>query len=444
MKINLGLAEQRIVGGCLMSDEIAEYACTLIRSSDFSSPALKAMFSVVEHCRSKGLESSDLDVFCEVASSMGVTGLIGDASALNLVASEAGTKSNLPKFAEVVKREGLRKRSRQAVSEFMQVIDSGCPTEIVNDLISNLTNHRELSVDLKGVGVKDALKEAWDAKNMDEEYLSFGMFPIDRRFNGGVSPTSFTIVGASPSAGKSAFAMNIVANGKLGNRPAKCLLLSMEMGCDELIDRLTACVSGVPITTCRALRTGMAYDGAGRMGQLEFKKISDKYGPAVFGAVNKIKESGHIMRYHGLLTVADFRALVSLHADEIDYIVLDYIQQIKPDGNQTEIEKTNEISWTCKDIAMKYKKPVIALSQFNRTGYADNAKPSMSSLRQSGQLEQDADNVILLWRERKADVVAEDLEVNVVKNRNGGVGVSIMEFQLTKGKIDIPMYPGMG
>ena len=105
---------------------------------------------------------------------------------------------------------------------------------------------------------------------------------------------------------------------------------------------------------------------------------------------------------------------------EFEVIVIDYLQLIKPDGkrNGNRIAEVGDISRGLKEIAESFDIPVIALSQLNRASEQNKDKePSLSELRESGDLEQDASTVLMLWNPNRDDLSEKMLKVE--KSRNG-------------------------
>jgi replicative DNA helicase len=435
MIIDLQAAEKAFVGTCLWSRDDSIYASDLLEPTQLTVHENRIIYSAILSVINANGDPSDRALIMNTLAENKQVDNVGGEAGVNLIAQEASSRDNLPIYADIIKREGLRKRAMASVTDFMSDILSGCPEQAINDLRSSLKGQRNVVNKMRGLTTAEMLRQGLEEAESMQGQIATGIGSIDFRLGGGLSPTSFTIIGASPSSGKSAFAINLMLNSMRGINPARCLFISMEMGSGEIADRMVAANGNFNLTAAKALRTNRAFDRFGQNSSDELEAIQKRFGSDFTHSMNQVAAMHHVIQCEGLITCAEFRSLVSLHKDECDFIVLDYIQQIKPEGNQKTLEKVNEISWTCKDIAMKYKKPVIALSQFNRGGYKDNVKPAMSDLRESGQLEQDADNIFLLWREKKPDLIKEDLEVNIAKNRSGPIGICNLTFELNKGRI---------
>jgi replicative DNA helicase len=192
----------------------------------------------------------------------------------------------------------------------------------------------------------------------------------------------------------------------------------------ELFDRFVASDSGIPGQIVRKIR----------MNDCDAETMR-KHSRAFGESSRNIAARGHIIKSDGIISINEFRALVAMYANDIDCAIIDYIQQLRPtSGKQSKMEKVEEASWACKDLASTYKIPVIALSQLNREGYKDGNKPSLATLRESGQIEQDANNVWMMWRPKAEGVAEEEMELFLAKNRNGPICRINLDFDLV-GKI---------
>ncbi len=113
--------------------------------------------------------------------------------------------------------------------------------------------------------------------------------------------------------------------------------------------------------------------------------------------------------------------------NNLGLLIIDYLQLIKTKNKVNNREQEiSEISRTLKLLSLELKIPIIALCQLNRN--AAKAKPSMSDLRESGAIEQDADNVILIYKENEEDSVVEDITIDLQKQRAGGLAKIPIRF----------------
>ena len=219
--------------------------------------------------------------------------------------------------------------------------------------------------------------------------------------------SSFTIIAARPAVGKSIMALQIgKENAKRGNKVA---IFSLEMADKELYERLLASESDFELTRIKKAK--------------EFLKGESEK----FDEVNNKVENYPIYVATGDYSVNEIYRLCK-HQD-FDLIIIDYIQLLEPDksykGNRA--AEVGEISRNIKKMAMKLKVPVIALSQLNRAVEGKKDKePTMAELRESGSLEQDANNIIILWNLSEDDKMYKGVKVE--KCRQGETGKVGMKF----------------
>ena len=251
-------------------------------------------------------------------------------------------------------------------------------------------------------GVLDYI-EALHAGRHDAAGIPTGFAELDRVSP--LRPGELTILAARPSVGKSALAMNIAANIALDGGPVG--FVSLEMTARGLCARLLQ-------SEARACIAEVGMDGT----MAAYGKLTE--------TVGRIKDVPLVICQPGRLTCSALRRLsrqlVSGRGARL--IVVDYLQLILPDqrmGSRNRENEVSEASATAKAIAMDCGVPVLMLAQLNRQ--AEGEKPRLSHLRDSGSIEQDADAVWLLHRDRQESEGTASL--TVAKNRDGDCGATI-------------------
>jgi replicative DNA helicase len=227
------------------------------------------------------------------------------------------------------------------------------------------------------------------------------------------------IIAGRPSMGKTTLAVNMAEYAAVhhGTR-ASVALFSMEMPSEQVITRMLASVGGVPLTS---LRSG---------------RISDEDWVRITSATSQLSEAKIFVDETPALNPTELRARARRVKREhgLDLIVVDYLQLMQVPGTQenraTEIA---EISRGLKALAKELSVPVIALSQLNRgVEQREHKRPVMSDLRESGAIEQDADIILLIYREEVYDKNTAKkgvAEIDLVKHRNGEIGTFLLTFQ---------------
>jgi replicative DNA helicase len=234
---------------------------------------------------------------------------------------------------------------------------------------------------------------------------------------GGLQKSDLILIAARPSMGKTALGLNIAQNAAFRHNKAVAFF-SLEMSCEQLIIRVISAESEISGTS---IRLGTQ---------------TDKDWIRILRLNSEIKANDvelYIDDTSGI-SVSDVRTkLRKLKASRgLDLVVIDYMQlmttRIRSENRQQEI---SAISRELKALAKELEVPVVALSQLSRNpeGRKDR-RPILSDLRESGAIEQDADIVMMLYRENyyERDLASNETEVIIAKHRNGEVGTVKLSF----------------
>ena len=241
--------------------------------------------------------------------------------------------------------------------------------------------------------------------------LATGFTELDR-ITSGLQPSDLIILAARPSVGKTSLAINIAQHSAI--REGKCVaFFSLEMSKEQLGFRVLCSEADADV---KVVRDGYASkETIQRLVQAQAK---------VYGAKFFLDDSG-------LLSVPVMRAKAQRLKREqgLDLIVVDYLQLMAGHGRfDNRTQEVSQISRGLKLLAKEMRVPVIALSQLSRQPEqrkGDMRKPQLSDLRESGSIEQDADVVIMLYREELYDRDSERkgiADVIIAKQRNGPIG----------------------
>ena len=256
-----------------------------------------------------------------------------------------------------------------------------------------------------------------------EDVTPTGFDGIDRLLGGGLRPAELTVMAARPGMGKTAIAINVAAQVAASGR--RVLILSLEMTLTQLAQRLLASESRVPIAKIRGAPT------------------SDDY-PKIGRAMSEIAGMQLELRDMAAPTIGEIQAVIrqeAQHKDGLDLVVLDYIQLARgtADSFTTREREIAEVSAGLKAIAKQCNLAVIALAQLNRgVESRDDKRPRLSDLRESGSMEQDADQVMAIYRagyydkdkagQKPQRAAAEDSEIIILKNRSGETGTVNLDW----------------
>jgi replicative DNA helicase len=237
------------------------------------------------------------------------------------------------------------------------------------------------------------------------------------RLTGGLHKSDLLILAARPGVGKSSLAMTMAYNIAMQNRSAVGIF-SLEMGRDQLLQRLLATYTGID---SQRLRTGRVSTQElqtvmDAMGQLSAAPIFIDDSPGI--TINEVRSKARrLQAEHGL-----------------DLLIIDYLQLMSSGSkrNDNRVQEVSEISRSLKGLARELNIPVIALSQLSRAVEGRNSHvPMLSDLRESGSIEQDADMVMFIYREEMYDKDTDKkgiAEIHIAKHRNGPLGVVSLFF----------------
>lgn len=257
--------------------------------------------------------------------------------------------------------------------------------------------------------------------------LATGYTLLDKMTNG-LQKSDLLILAARPSVGKTAFALNLAKNVAKAtlNEQATVAIFSLEMSAEQLIHRMMATESTVPISNIKT----------GEISQEELQLLS-------YSVDNLLEMNIYIDDTAGL-RIGELKSKArKLKVEKgLDFIVIDYLQLITTSMNtDNRQQEVSEISRELKGLAKELEIPVLALSQLSR-GVEQRAdkKPMMSDIRESGAIEQDADIIMMLYRPEyyQNNLEEEELEQSydgkteliITKHRNGSTGT--LEYKFLK------------
>jgi len=236
---------------------------------------------------------------------------------------------------------------------------------------------------------------------------------------GGFQPGNLIVIAARPSMGKSALVANIAENCSLKGHAVA--LFSLEMSESELAQRFVASQARIPGEKLRR----------GRVEESKWQKI--------LSACQTLGEAPLWIDDSSDTSVLDVRAKARrLHHQVpggLGLIIIDYLQLMRHEGRiESRVEQVGQISRGLKGLARELNVPVIALSQLSRAveQRGGEKKPILSDLRESGQIEQDSDLVMFIYREEYYDKDSErpgEADIIIAKHRNGPVGDVVLTFQ---------------
>jgi replicative DNA helicase len=431
-----GDAEQGLLAACIL-DQTGETTSLCAESGllpeHFYSPNHQFIYSALLDLQREG-EPADEILLAEKLSQRDQLDEVGGHAALAALTSRIETPAHAPFWLEIVREKQIL---RQCIRVAHDIIDRANKQE--GDLGAFLGEIEKDVFELSQDRASDAAKRFREPVTGAEEQINrllagedaagvkTGYPDLDNLTNG-LSPTEMIVLAARPSVGKTTLAMNIVENIVLSptvqDDPPSVLVFSLEMSAVSLAMRMIC-------------------------GRAEVNQSDLQRGFAPRDAQTKLAETAREFRQapiwvddSGGLTIHQLRAKARRTHSRQPLIVVDYLQLIGTDSRiQSREAGVADISRGLKAMAKELNVPVIVLSQLNRESDKDRREPRLSDLRESGSIEQDADIVMLLAKDKSASDAremdgpnasaedSEDFEVIkliLAKQRNGPTG----NFQL--------------
>lgn len=329
--------------------------------------------------------------------------------------------------------------------------------ENVEQQLFNLATYGDY--DSKYYYMKDAVAETIHRINVSKKNgcgvsgVATGYYDLDK-LTGGLQNSDLIIIAARPSMGKTAFAINIAYNvainffkessspkneknnnSKNADKPMSVAIFSIEMSAEQIATRIVSMKTGID---SGKIRTGM-------VSKEDFAKISSE--SVKISSLPMIIDDGASPTISAIRTKA--RRMKRRH--NIGLLVIDYLQLIRASNSvnySNRVQEVAEISQGLKAIAKELHIPVIALSQLSRgVELRDSKRPQLSDLRESGNIEQEADIVMFIYREEyylsrsipndpiknmewqeSIDYVKNIAEIIISKQRNGPIGSFLLRF----------------
>lgn len=397
-------AEESVIGSLLMDQNCMSQIYGMIEPDMFTSKILGMVFQEFQ----KGYDrryNVDLVVLEQKLRSDEIPSDIL-FSQLQKCMEGVTTSAYVHSHAKVIERDYKSKR----LNEFLNGIQT-TPTnldEIIRKISDEIDYLRGAKKE-KSKTLSEIVKENKDKYfcEQNEPKLLLGFEKLDDLL-GGLEGGDMIVIGARPGVGKSALVTQITYNlAKSGKRIG---FYNLEMQNKQMYERFVVSESGIGLTR---LKRAIRFLG-------DEKERFDR-------ANEVLEKSDNIIITTGSKSVDEIRA-ESLHMD-YDIIIIDYLQLVTTDshykGNRT--AEVGQVSKSIKSLSMELNIPIIALSQLNRTSQMrDDKEPTMSELREAGDIEQDASIIILLWNSDINDTSKKGCKVE--KQRQGQLGKVSMRF----------------
>ncbi|MDV2994347.1 MAG: Replicative DNA helicase [Chroococcidiopsis sp. SAG 2025] len=420
-------AEEAILGGILLDPEAIGRVSDRLIADAFYIDAHKEIYRAALQLHSQGKPT---DLLCVVGwlSDRELLSKIGGKSKLVQLVDRTVSAINIDALAGLVMDKYLR---RQLITSGNEIVQLGFETDkelatVLDQAEQKIFGVTQERPQQKLVSISDTLIYTFQDieshnQGIAQPGLSCNYYDLDA-MTGGFQRSDLIIIAGRPAMGKTSFALGLAHNiARLHKFPVA--VFSLEMSKEQLVQRLLSSEAGIE---SQRLRTG-------RIAQNEWELLSH--------AIGELSDLPIYIDDTPNITVMEMRSqarrLQAEKGKELGLILIDYLQLMEGSGDNR-VQELSKITRSLKGLARELNVPIIALSQLSRSVEARNSKrPMMSDLRESGSIEQDADIVIMLYRDSYYNPDSPDrniAEVIIAKHRNGPTGTVKLLFDpnLTK------------
>jgi replicative DNA helicase len=421
-------AEQAVLGGLMLEASAWDNVADVVRATDFYRPDHRAIFDAIGALAGNG-KPCDVVTVSEQLERLGELEAAGGLAYLGTLARDTPTAANVRAYADIVRERSLLRQLISAGSDIAASVFNN-EGETARELVDKAEQKvfeiaeagfrgRDGAVAVRTLlpGLIDLIDE-WHTNPDSMRGLPTGFADFDK-ITGGLRPGDLVVVAGRPSMGKTTLAVNMAEYAAVNpSIRSSVAIFSMEMPSEQVLTRMLSSVGGVPLNSIRSGR------------------ISDDDWARITSATSQLSEAKIFIDETPALTPTDLRARARRIKREhgLNLVVVDYMQLMQvPGTKENRATEIAEISRGLKALAKELSVPVIALSQLNRSvEQREHKKPVMSDLRESGAIEQDADMILLIYREEVYDKNTTKkgiAEIDLAKHRNGEIGTFLLTFQ---------------
>jgi len=423
-------AEQALLGCLLIDTRIQIEVAAYLREEDFYAESHKYIFNAMSSIIGAN-QPVDMVTLTDALEKAGTLEQAGGITYVAELTNVMPSSANFQKYVDIVKRDSLLRKlirgSVDIIDECKKSSDKGLALAFAEKTVYDISNAEDTSEMVRLDSIIPDVMTKFDELSKDKSSAKGVMTTyrdLDNILNG-VHNSDLMILAARPAVGKTSFAMNLVEHIALQGK--SCAVFSLEMGREQLGQRLVCSVAGVSMSNAMK----------GKLNKTEWLKIA-KAREKLSGVKIFIDDSAMITPREMLSKCRRLKNRFGL-----DFVMVDYIQLMSPDKSKNSDSRQNEVSEISRNLKIMAKElnvPVLALSQLSRSVESRGGRPQLSDLRESGAIEQDADIVMFIHRPDKgANVSEKDIdegkvkknvaEIIIAKHRNGPTGIVELYFK---------------
>ncbi|MBD3881954.1 replicative DNA helicase [Phormidium tenue FACHB-886] len=416
-------AEEAILGGILLDPEALGRVMELLRPEAFYISAHQEIYRAALALQAQG-RPTDLMSLASWLRDRGLLEKVGGTSQLAQLIDRTISAVNIDQYAQLVTEKYLRRKLIQAGNEIAQLgYEADAPLESVLDRseqkVFSITQARPQQSLMATADILTSTFADIESRSLGLVMpgISCGFYDLDAMTQG-FQRSDLIIAAGRPSMGKTSFVLNIARNIAAFHK-LPIAVFSLEMSKEQLVYRLLSSEAQVESGRLRS----------GRISQTEWEPLGN--------AISVLSQLPIFIDDTPNISVAEMRSKARrLQAEQggaLGLILIDYLQLMEGSGSDNRVQELSKVTRSLKGLARELQVPIIALSQLSRgVESRTNKRPMMSDLRESGSIEQDADLVMMLYREEYYNPDTPDrgiAELIITKHRNGPVGTVKLLFQ---------------
>lgn len=418
--------EEEVIGGLLLDESAIAIVSEILIPEAFYVQAHQIIYKEILELFQQN-EARSPTIIASVLQDKGLLEKVGGMPRLATLLERCVSAVNIDHHSELILDKYLKRSLVKTGGEIRELgLELTQKSEVLLDEAE--TKLHQLRGDRVGTGltpVCDILFESFeDIAELHESGetpgVPTGFYDLDA-LTGGLQPSDLIIVAGRPSMGKTSFALNIAEHAARQGKITA--VFSLEMSRQQLGLRLLSSATGIGSDR---LRTG-------KIAQVDFDRISEALGKLAELPI-EIDDTANVTTWQ---IKTQLRQLELRKGQDIGLVVLDYLQLMET-GGDNRVTELAKITRAFKAIAREFKVPFVVLSQLSRAVESrNNKRPLLSDLRESGAIEQDADLVLMLYRDEYYNPDTPDpglTEINVVKHRNGPTGTIKLLFEQERTK----------
>lgn len=422
-------AEQSLLGCIMIDNEIAADVLNVLNENDFYIESNQYIFAAMKAAY-QNRKPIDIVTVSDELEKQGNLSKAGGIAYLTDLVQITPSAANYKYYFDIIKRDSTNRNLIRAAKEItdyaLESDDAVNSIRFAEDKLYAVSKTQDTSavVDVRQKGFFDVLDKFNALQNDKDAFrgVMTGFFRFDKLTNG-LQKSDLIVLAARPGMGKTSLAMNIVENAAVFNNKV-CVVFSLEMPEMQIRQRLI----------CANANVSMSAALTGKLKDAEWRRLAVAQERLTKSLIH-IDDSAKITPAE---IMSKCRRIKAKNNGQLDLVMIDYIQ-LMSSGKKSDENRTLEVASITRElkiIAKELQVPIIALSQLRRL--KDGEKSSLSDLRESGAIEQDADIVMFIDRPdvglsdgeiAKKGIVKGAAELRIAKHRNGGLATLPLRFK---------------